>query len=83
MAYRCGTDRYQTTFLPPSLDQYISQDHPVRAYDVFVESLNFMELGIELDDRKAQEQKSAEKGSEPLCRDVFETGADRRKHLLG
>ncbi len=52
MAYRCGKDRYQTTFLPPSLDQYVSQDHPVRAYDVFVDSLNLKELGIELDDRK-------------------------------
>lgn len=52
MAYRWGTDRHQTTFLPPSLDQYIGQDHPVRAYDVFVDSLNFKELGIELDDRK-------------------------------
>ncbi|HLP74162.1 MAG TPA: IS1182 family transposase [Bacteroidales bacterium] len=52
MAYRCGTDRHQTTFLPPSLDQYIGQDHPVRAYDVFVDTLNFKELGIKLDDHK-------------------------------
>ncbi len=52
MAYRIGTDRHQTTFLPPSLDQYISQDHPVRAYDAFVDALNFKELAIELDDRK-------------------------------
>jgi transposase len=52
MAYRCGTDRRQMTFLPPSLDQYIGCDHPVRAYDVFVDSLSFKELGIELDDRK-------------------------------
>jgi transposase len=52
MAYRCGADRYQTTFLPPSLDQFIGQDHPVRAYDVFVDSLDFRELGISLDERK-------------------------------
>jgi transposase len=52
MAYRYGRDRYQTTFLPPSLDQYVGPDHPVRAYDVFVDSLDFKDLGIELDDRK-------------------------------
>ena len=30
----------------------IAKDDPVRAYDVFVEALNFKELGIELDPNK-------------------------------
>jgi transposase len=38
--------------LPPTLDQYVSGDHPVRAYDAFVDALDFRELGIELDERK-------------------------------
>ncbi len=52
MAYRHGTDRRQMMVLPPTLDQYVSQDHPVRAYDAFVDALDFSEVGIELDDRK-------------------------------
>ena len=52
MAYRHGADRRQMMVLPPTLDQYVSEDHPVRAYDAFVEALDFRELGIELDDRK-------------------------------
>ena len=38
--------------LPPTLDQYVSQENPVRAYDAFVDALDFKKLGIDLDDRK-------------------------------
>jgi transposase len=48
MAYRYG-DRYQMGLLPPSIEEYVATDHPVRAYDVFVETLDFPALGIELD----------------------------------
>jgi len=51
MAYRCG-DRYQMDLLPQSIDEYVGDDNPVRAYDAFVEALNFQELGIELDRHK-------------------------------
>lgn len=47
MAYLM-TDRAQITFLPPSIEDYISQDDQVRAYDAFVEALDFAELGIPL-----------------------------------
>lgn len=47
MAYRI-VDRGQTTFLPPSVEDYISSDDQVRAYDAFVEALDFGELGIPL-----------------------------------
>jgi len=46
MAYRYG-DRKQKALFPQSIDEYIPQDAPVRAYDVFVDSLNLAELGIE------------------------------------
>jgi len=45
MAYLTGT-REQLTFLPPAIEDYIAQDDTVRAYDAFVESLDFNELGI-------------------------------------
>ena len=47
MAYRMA-DRRQTTFLPPSVEDYINPDDQVRAYDAFVEALDFGELGIAL-----------------------------------
>lgn len=48
MAYRYG-ERYQMGFLPQSIGEYVAADHPVRAYDAFVEALDFPALGIELD----------------------------------
>lgn len=46
MAYRYG-ERQQMELLPPSIDSYVSRDDPVRAYDAFVEVLDFDELGID------------------------------------
>jgi transposase len=51
MAYRYG-DRYQMGLLPPSIEEYIAKDHPVRAYDAFVDALDFRGLGIDLDPQK-------------------------------
>jgi transposase len=48
MAYQYG-DRKQMTLLPNSIEKYVSKDSPVRAYDAFVEALDFRELGISLD----------------------------------
>lgn len=47
MAYLMA-GRTQKTFLPPSVEDYISSDDQVRAYDAFVEALDFGELGIPL-----------------------------------
>jgi len=52
MAYRHGIDRSQMMVFPPTLDQYVAQQNPVRAYDAFVDALDFKKLGIDLDDRK-------------------------------
>lgn len=51
MAYRYG-DRQQRTLFPQSIDEYIPDDAPVRAYDAIVDSLDFTELGITLDPHK-------------------------------
>jgi transposase len=51
MAYRYG-NRYQKTLLPPSIDEYIPEDAPVRAYDVIIDALDFDDLGIEVDPNK-------------------------------
>lgn len=51
MAYRYG-DRKQRTLFPQSVDEYIPNDAPVRAYDVIVDSLDFDALGIEVNSHK-------------------------------
>jgi transposase len=48
MAYRTG-DRQQLGLLPESIEDYVSPEDPVRAYDAFVEALNLPQLGIEVD----------------------------------
>ncbi|WP_286253373.1 EAL domain-containing protein [Marinobacter shengliensis] len=45
-----GTPRSQTLMLPPSVEDYVPEDHPVRVIDAFVDSLNLSEMGF----RKAQ-----------------------------
>jgi transposase len=51
MAYRHG-DRDQMQLLPPSIEEYVTPDDTVRAYDAFVESLDLDELGIIWDEHK-------------------------------
>ncbi len=51
MAYRYG-DRYQIKLFPQSVEEYVADDDPVHAYDVFVESVNLDELGITWDENK-------------------------------
>jgi len=42
-----GTDRGQATLLPEYLEDWIYEDNPVRAVDVFVDKLGLAELGFE------------------------------------
>ena len=51
MAYRYG-NRYQMTMFPQSIEKYVPEDAPVRAYDAFVEALDFSELGIDINPYK-------------------------------
>lgn len=41
-----GADRDQTLLLPPSLEDYIGEDNPVRVVDAFVDELDLRELGF-------------------------------------
>jgi transposase len=49
MAYRYG-NREQCGLFPQSIEEYVGKEDAVRVYDAFVESLDFKELGIELDE---------------------------------
>jgi transposase len=41
-----GADRSQNTLFPESLEDWIDEDNPVRVIDVFVDELDFAELGF-------------------------------------
>ena len=42
-----GEDRTQGVLLPELLDDYVAEDNPVRAIDVFVDELDLRALGFE------------------------------------
>jgi hypothetical protein len=41
-----GDDRSQSTLFPERLGEYVGEDNPVRAIDVFVEELDLAKLGF-------------------------------------
>ena len=41
-----GDDRSQSTLFPERLDEYLGEDNPVRAIDVFVDELDLAKLGF-------------------------------------
>ena len=41
-----GLDRSQSTLFPARLDEYVSEDNPVRAVDIFVDGLDLRKLGF-------------------------------------
>jgi transposase len=44
--YKQGTPRTQAMLLPPSVEDYVAADNPVRAIDLYVESLDLVALGF-------------------------------------
>jgi len=44
--YITGLNRKQQQFFPPSIDEYLSDDNPVRVIDEYVELLDMAELGF-------------------------------------
>src|SRR5258706_4958485 len=42
-----GDDRSQSTLFPERLDDYLGEDNPVRAIDVFVDELDLAKLGFD------------------------------------
>jgi transposase len=51
MPYIVGA-RNQNQLFPASIEEYIGPEDPVRAYDAFVEQVDFSRLGIELDEHQ-------------------------------
>src|SRR6266540_1186242 len=51
MAYRYG-NREQFELLPQSIEDYVSKEDAVRVYDAFVESVDFGQLGIDIDEHQ-------------------------------
>lgn len=46
MKYIQGADRFQITLFPESIDDYISENNPVRIIDVYIEKLDHKALGF-------------------------------------
>jgi transposase len=46
MRHKQGESRQQSTLFPESLDDYVSDDNPVRVIDAFIDSLDMAELGF-------------------------------------
>jgi transposase len=44
--YKEGQNRKQQLLFPPSIDEYVSEENPVRAIDAYVEMLDMAELGF-------------------------------------
>ena len=51
LAYKIG-NREQITMLPPTIEEYVGKQDPVRVYDALVEALDVGELGIEVNGNK-------------------------------
>jgi len=51
MSLRLG-DRTQVTLLPPLIDEFVSSDDPVRAYDAIIDAMGFDKLGLEINHHK-------------------------------
>jgi transposase len=45
--YKIGQNRYQTVLWPSSIDEYVSENNPVRAIDAYVETLDLANLAIQ------------------------------------
>ena len=56
--YKEGINRNQQLLFPPSLDEYVDENNQVRAIDLYVEQLNFKELGFNDTSTSIEGQKS-------------------------
>lgn len=45
--YKAGQDRRQSSLLPPRVDDYVSENNPVRAIDAYVAGLDLASLEIQ------------------------------------
>ena len=52
MAYIMGS-REQKTFFPPTIEDYVGKEDPVRVYDAFIENIDMEEMGIPIEPYQA------------------------------
>jgi transposase len=45
-AFKVGVSRQQPSLLPPSVEDYVGPDNPVRAIEAYVEALDLSQLGF-------------------------------------
>lgn len=57
MPFILGEDRFQIKLLPNTLDDYVSEDNPVRVIDAYVDSLNLEDLAFQVFDGVSPGQK--------------------------
>lgn len=57
-----GEDRYQATLFPDQLDDYITEDNPVRVIDVFVDEMDLGKMGF-----KTTPAKTGRPSYHPAC----------------
>jgi transposase len=62
--YKEGQNRKQQQLLPPSLDEYVSEENPVRAIDAYVSLVEWSELGF-ADTRKSS-RSDGQKAYHPM-----------------
>jgi hypothetical protein len=41
-----GQSRHQSTLFPESIDEFVTEDNPVRVIDMFVDHLDLLDLGL-------------------------------------
>jgi transposase len=58
--YKKGHSRHQTMLLPNAVEDYVSEDNPVRAIDAYVDSLNLGNMGF------TNAQRGVQKGQPPF-----------------
>ena len=56
--YKEGINRSQQQFFPPSLDELVDEDNQVRAIELYVEQLDFKEMGFDDTSTSFEGQKS-------------------------
>jgi transposase len=57
--YKQGRDRQEELYLPPNIDEYVSEDNQVRAIEDYVELLNMVELGFSKSDLQSSDGQPA------------------------
>lgn len=78
MGFKTGSDRSEALLLPPSIDDYVSEDNPVRVIDAFVEQLSLEELG--LDERKDKLKSGANAYDPKALMKLYIYGYSNRIH---